>query len=130
MKIPILRFHWNCYYCKKKMSLTFPTTLDVFQTEFKGNLAPTYSRTLEEDVIGNLCPNCGKYQGNTIVQNKIIIEYANELEKYIIGYFNLEMKCTNCGNEIQTNTDDVLSLLQDYFLYLDFKNKYRIPNKS
>ena len=121
MQIPILSFPWNCYICNKKMDVTYPTTKDVYQTEFRGNLAPTYSKTQEEDVIGNLCPNCGKYQGNFFVQMKLIAECGYELEEYVTGFFNLELKCTKCGNELVTYTDDVFSLLQDYQHYLDFQ---------
>ena len=111
MRIPILSFPWTCYTCNKKMNVTYPTTKDVYRSEFRGNIAPTFSKTLQEDLIGNLCPACGAYQGNNYVLNSVFIEHNHELEKYLIGFIHIAFKCLICGKKVKEDpNEDLISL--------------------
>jgi len=115
MKIPIFSFPCNCWKCNKKMKVTYPTTEDVYKTELRGNLAPTYSNTRHEHLIGNLCPFCKAYQGNFFVMNNGFMGNAYELETYLVGFFSKELRCINCGKEIHSNNEeDLFTKVQIY----------------
>ena len=106
MKIPVFNFPWTCWKCGKEIVVTYPTTEDVYKTEFRGYLAPTYSNTRKENLIGNLCPFCKAYQGNYFVWDDGIMGNAYELEEHLIGFFNKVFYCINCGKEIELDNEE------------------------
>ena len=107
MKIPIFSFPWSCYKCKNEMTVTYPFTEEVYDSKFRGNLAKTHCYTLQSDVIGNICPSCGAYQGNYFVWDECLIENAYDLKQFITGFMEVEVNCVICGKElIKENIDD------------------------
>jgi hypothetical protein len=122
MKVPVFSFPWKCYKCAEEMRVTYPTTEDVYKTEFRGNLAPTFSNTRQENVIGNLCPNCKAYQGNYFVMDNGLMENAYQLEAYLVGFFEKKIKCLVCGKEIEhVNKENLFTKLQIYQDYIDLE---------
>ena len=123
LRIPILSFPWTCWKCKKEMKVIYPTSEDVYETEFRGNLAPTYSKTQRKQVIGNLCPHCGGYQGNYFVWDDGLIEHAYELENYLVGFFEVKTACLVCGKDLEDNCwGDFFSKLNAYEDYHEVQN--------
>jgi hypothetical protein len=127
MQIPVFQFSWTCWKCNEEMTVTYPTDINVFNSEFRGNLARTYSKTLEEYVVGNICPICGAYQGNFFISNKFLIEYSYNLEEYFVGFIDLlKFRCIICEKIINVpsekdkmdlsniNEDLILQSWQDY----------------
>ena len=45
------------------MTVTYPTEINVLKSKFKGSLEGIFSKTLGENVVGNICPTCKAYQG-------------------------------------------------------------------
>ena len=119
MKVPIFNFPWECWKCKKKMVVTYPITEDVLNSSCKGNLALTYSNPQRMTVVGNLCPHCGIYQGNTYVRFKVIPAGAfYPLEKYLVGFANIPIKCAKCDKVDDAENDSYSMRLNYYENYL------------
>jgi hypothetical protein len=127
MKIPVFQFPWLCWKCEKEMKVTYPIDENILATEFKGNLAWTYSKTMGKKVVGNLCPSCGKYQGNFFIWDKFFTEYACNLEDYFVDFIDLDLvRCILCRkqtyapdeeaeeNLINAVGDVILQKWQDY----------------
>jgi hypothetical protein len=94
------------------MKVTYPTSKDVYITEYKGNLEPTYSKTMQKNVVGNLCPDCGAYQGNYFVWDNGLVDHSYDLGNYVVGDFEIGVKCLVCGKGLEEfASDDHLSKL-------------------
>ena len=123
MRIPVLCFSWTCYKCNEEMKVTYPCSEDVYKTELRGNLAPTYSQTQRSDVIGNICPHCRAYQGNFFVWNNCIIGHAYDLKNYIVGYPDVKVSCLICKKMIdKSSIKEDWELLSFYEDYLNIQN--------
>jgi hypothetical protein len=104
------------------MVVTYPMTEDVLNSIHKGNLALTYSNPQNKIVVGNLCPHCSIYQGNTYVRFQVIPKGAfYPLEKYVVGFFDAPIKCEKCGRIEDANSDSFFSKLCYYENYLSIK---------
>ena len=122
LKRPILYIPWTCWKCHRKMKVTYPTTEDVYRTDFKGNLAPIYNKTEKENKFGNLCPNCRAYQGNFYVQS-ILFENPYDMifiNTHSVGSFNIKINCMLCGNELHKDQENAL----DIYGFWDGFNEY------
>jgi|GEM_PF-3115823 hypothetical protein len=105
------------------MEVTYPTTEDVLNTCWKGNLALTYSNPQRKTVVGNLCPYCGVYQGNTYVRFQVIPAGAfYPLEKYLVAYFDIPVKCMKCGR-IDDGMEDSLFMKLNFYDYYTPNNE-------
>jgi hypothetical protein len=112
VKVPILNFPWNCWKCRKEMKVTYPISQAVYESQYRGNLAPTYSKTQQANVIGNLCPYCGAYQGNLFVWDECIIGNAYDLEDYVVGFLEIKVNCRVCGKKLEdVNGGDIFSIV-------------------
>ncbi len=122
------------------MKVTYPFSKLVYKSDFRGNLAETYSKIQQSEVIGNLCPYCRAYQGNWFVEDDGLMENAYDLEKFVVGFIEIKVSCLACGKEL---TDEYLGKelfdrvepSRDYLeaeeLYPEEKRdfyKYRIEN--
>ncbi len=123
LRIPVLCFPWTCWKCHEEMRVTYPCSEDVYKTELRGNLAPTYSMTQRSDVIGNICPHCRAYQGNFFVWDDCIIGHAYDLKNYIVGYLDVKVNCLICKKTI-----DRASIKEDWDLLSFYEDYYNIQN--
>ncbi len=64
-------------------------TEDVYNSEYRGNLAPVET-VFEDHNFGNICPNCGAYQGVHHVWMAYANEFIYDLEKYFVGKLEKE----------------------------------------
>jgi hypothetical protein len=105
------------------MRVTYPFSEDVLKTEFRGNLAQTYSKTQKSDVIGNICPHCGAYQGNYFVWDDCIIGHAYDLKNYIVSYLDVKVNCFICQKNFdKSSIKEDWELLSFYEDYLNIQN--------
>lgn len=77
----VIGFDLDCYKCGKSFKAYYPEdwVYTLFNDEFS-NLKEVYSNTLERNVIGNVCPFCGLYNGRFNV-NSEAVTILNNLEK-------------------------------------------------
>ena len=98
------------------MQVTYPMTEDVYASEFRGNLAPIKT-IFENHNFGNICPVCKSYQGAHFVWMEFANNFSYDLEKYLIGYFEIKVNCLICGKPLEDSSTDIhtmLSLYEDY----------------
>ena len=129
MRIPVLNFPWTCYICKRQMKVTYPLSEEVYKSDLKGNLGPTFSHTRQERLFGNRCPYCGGYQGNFYVENSFVVEFSQDLANYAVGFIDIKIQCLICGKELEEqkaveddSSWDLFSRLCSYNEYLGLKN--------
>ena len=96
-------FDDECWKCKQKIKLAFIETepyvireigdegLELIKDKPYANIKKVYSKTLEREVWGNICPKCDAYQGNWYLFSKFAeADYCGEAKKVDVMESNPE----------------------------------------
>ena len=87
-EIEIWQFETSCWKCDSEISVVYPRQVDGGRRgkwEIAGesltdkdycNVEQTHSKTQGRDVYGNLCTDCGAYQGNHFIDEVIFSDLA------------------------------------------------------
>jgi len=108
-------FEDRCWRCGENISLAYVERvpddereigdegLEVIEGKPYANVQKVYSKTLERDVWGNICPECGAYQGNFFLFTKWASAKYEGTAKVmdVIEQFTKGKKCPLCGKEVE-----------------------------
>ncbi|GAG97782.1 unnamed protein product, partial [marine sediment metagenome] len=112
MNIPIYKYQNQCYKCFKEIELFYPERFAYHNNI--GNVNETYSNTMGRKTLGNICPYCGKYQGNNYVQNYFHNNtYKDDFMDHII-WVNGKLRCEECNELYEYPFFDVISDVDNY----------------
>ena len=86
-EIEIWQFETDCWKCDSEISVVYPRQVDGpgGQWEIAGeslsneeycNVEQTHSKTQGRDVYGNICTDCGAYQGNHYIHEAVFSDVA------------------------------------------------------
>ena len=86
-EIEIWRFETDCYDCDSTIQVVYPRKVDGSgkQWDLVGeqltdkdycNIQHTYSKTRDKHIYGNICPECGAYQGNHFIHEIVFSDVA------------------------------------------------------
>lgn len=86
-EIEIWQFETDCWKCESRIVVVYPRQADGSggQWEIVGgsltdkdycNVKQTHSKTQGKDVYGNICEECGAYQGNHYIHEAVFSDVA------------------------------------------------------
>jgi len=124
MIVKIWSFKFKCYSCSKKMDAAWPEDLDLEIEEIGEYLGHkqycivkrVFSRAMNQEVWGNVCPSCNAYQGNQFIRVACMdVRYnPGNPPEYgrIIESPDIQLTCGRCGRK----TDDLQIMCSNYIL--------------
>jgi len=100
-ELPIYKYYKKCWKCSSQTPIStysFCLNYDYHIGDIKrldqlllnriDSIQKVYSKTQEQDVIANVCTNCGSIQGNWFVMEDIIEMRSNNIEmKELIDFY-------------------------------------------
>ena len=92
----------NCWMCRQKMTIAMLATKngEIFSpadfskedieiaTTLGANIKPSYSKTVNESYLANVCKHCNAFVGDHYIHNYYYLPHENKSEEYC--------KCINC----------------------------------
>ena len=125
--IEIWRFEDSCWKCGTTNQVVYPHGLGGFGGGTWGqvgdqlaeksycNVERTYSKTQGREVYGNICTDCGAYQGNHFIHEAVFDTVAafqsweRAREEYdVVDVIDISYPCTDCGSELTHMTEPQL----------------------
>lgn len=117
--VEIWKLDYQCYRCDAPMEVVYPNGVGGFAGDWVEvgpeltdkeycNVEKTHSKTQGRDVYGNICENCGAYQGNHFVYEAVFSGVA-AVQSWdaqdipgieVVDVIEISWPCKECGREL------------------------------